>query len=156
MVTNITAFCTFIWLHSQFKYKTELQSCAGIHLLHDSPIPFHISFQACNDRISWGLITWNSTCISGHSFLIFSALKTLLSTKYLSYAPTFATDKIFLLLHKCLEVSKPKQRSCLLCKLEVSHLKLQSYPQMETRLSPLWHKKDHSKEAVFSASCTAS
>lgn len=94
MVTNTTTFCTFIWLHSQCKYKTELQSWAEILLLHDSPIPFHISFQACNDRISWGLITWNSTCTSRHNFLIFSAFKTFLSTKYLSYRPILRTDKI--------------------------------------------------------------
>lgn len=100
MVTTTTTFCTFIWLHSQCKYKIELQSWAEILLLHDSPIPFHISFQACNDRISWGLITWNSTCISGHNFLIFSAFKTFVSTKHLPYRPIFTTDKILFFSHK--------------------------------------------------------
>lgn len=96
----------FIWLYSQCKYRTELQSSAEILLLHDSPIPFHIFFQACNDRISWGLIAWNSTCISGHNFLIFSDLKTFVSTKYLSYGPLTTTDKVVYFPHK-----HPKWRS---------------------------------------------
>lgn len=86
--------------------NTKLQSRGEILLLHGSkfascPIPFHISFQACNDRISYGLITWNSTCISGHNFLIFSAFKIFVSIKYLSYRPIFATDKIYLFPHRC-------------------------------------------------------
>lgn len=77
--------------------NTELQSRAEILLLHNNPVPFHVSFQACNDR----LITWNSTCISGHNFFIFSAFKMLVSIKYLSSRPILARDKIFFLPHRC-------------------------------------------------------
>lgn len=159
MVTNTTTFCTFIWLHSQCKYKTELQSWAAILLLRDSPIPFHISFQACNDRISWGLITWNSTCISGHNFLIFSAFKTFISTKYLSYRPILKTDNIFFFPHKhpSWRSQNPPKNPAYCAN---SNPPTPSYspipkwkPDCFPKMSPLKAQKRSFKKAVFSASC---
>lgn len=123
--------------------NTKLQSQAEILLLHDSPIPFHISFQACNDRISRGLITRNSTCISGHNFLIFSGFKMFVLIKYLSYRPILATDKTFFFPHRC--ASWGSQNPDLLCKLQSSHSKLQCFPEM----SPLKAQNQNIQKSSF-------